>query len=102
MKRELKGIKSITFTQADLKEIIRDVNQTQQPFFVYDNHLNQAVIISREEYTSLLNKVAVMEERLALNEIEDALASNYPDARQEKRRSKHSVYDYITTDDLFE
>lgn len=57
-------VKSISDSKKNFSKIIKEVNETKEPVFVFNHNKPEAVICSYEVYDELVQRFKVMEEQL--------------------------------------
>lgn len=69
------NVKSISESKKNFSKIIKEVNDSKEPVFVFNHNKPEAVICSYEAYDELIQRYRVMEEQLFYSKLNQRVES---------------------------
>lgn len=100
------NVKSISDSKKNFSKIVKEVNETKEPVFVFNHNKPEAVICSYEEYNKLVQQYRVMEEQLFYsklnNRVEDGPGEMIPAGKVVSKEMHDNPFADLTDEELFD
>ena len=98
--------KSVTEAKKEFSKIIKDINQTGEPTFIFNHNKPEAVILSNTTYEELVKRNRVLEEKLFYsqlnNRVKDGPGELIPSEKVIESSQENNFFSTLSDKDLFE
>jgi len=98
--------KSVTEAKKEFSKIIKDINQTGEPTFIFNHNKPEAVILSNATYEELVKRNILLEEKLFYSQLQsrvnDGPGELIPSGEVIESKQEENPFTSFSDKDLFD